>query len=498
MSPSSTVVADLDLDLPDGAGDVRLDVGHRAAQYPPCRRNLAARRDRRRAQRGRPDRRDARRARGGAPGRPAVVADDASSDGTADGRDAPRGVRVVVPRPPARQGRNVTPRPRRPLGELDDADVLLCDADLGDSAARAGRSGRGRRGGGVRPRRRGLRAAARAAASASRSATRAGRSQELCGFDAGGADLGPARDAHSTLRGLLPFAAGCGHGDGHDHRRGAGRRSASRGDRPAAPPPGNRRIAAGFLHRAQPAPRIRAAAYALDSFPADDPRDRPGDHREHLHRLRRAGPPARPRLQRVPAALPEAGLGGARRRRDLGGDPPDRDRARWRTPPYASGPDGDRDHQPARDGRRLGPGHAASRSTAPWSGRTAAPPARCDELREQGHEALIRERTGLVIDPYFSGTKIEWLIQNAEVARWRRLRHDRLLARLQAHGPPPDRLLERLADDALRHPRARLGRGALRVARRRSEILAGAGALVGGLRHHLGLRRRGARRRHCR
>ena len=48
------------------------------------------------------------------------------------------------------------------------------------------------------------------------------------------------------------------------------------------------------------------------------------------------------------------------------------------------------------------------------------------------------------------------------------LRHDRLLARLQAHRPPPDRLLERLAHDALRHPRAGLGPRALRAARGRA------------------------------
>ncbi len=48
-----------------------------------------------------------------------------------------------------------------------------------------------------------------------------------------------------------------------------------------------------------------------------------------------------------------------------------------------------------------------------WQDRRTA--ARCDELREAGHEALIRERTGLVIDPYFSGTKIEWLIRNGDV-----------------------------------------------------------------------------------
>jgi glycerol kinase len=48
-----------------------------------------------------------------------------------------------------------------------------------------------------------------------------------------------------------------------------------------------------------------------------------------------------------------------------------------------------------------------------WQDRRTA--ARCDELREQGKEGLIRERTGLVIDPYFSGTKIEWLIRNADL-----------------------------------------------------------------------------------
>src|SRR5947208_3790870 len=47
-----------------------------------------------------------------------------------------------------------------------------------------------------------------------------------------------------------------------------------------------------------------------------------------------------------------------------------------------------------------------------WQDRRTA--ARCDELREQGHEALIRERTGLVVDPYFSGTKIEWLLRNVD------------------------------------------------------------------------------------
>jgi glycerol kinase len=49
-----------------------------------------------------------------------------------------------------------------------------------------------------------------------------------------------------------------------------------------------------------------------------------------------------------------------------------------------------------------------------WQDRRTA--ERCDELRASGHEALIRERTGLTLDPYFSATKIEWLLRNVEGA----------------------------------------------------------------------------------
>ncbi len=50
-----------------------------------------------------------------------------------------------------------------------------------------------------------------------------------------------------------------------------------------------------------------------------------------------------------------------------------------------------------------------------WQDRRTA--GRCDQLKAEGREALVRERTGLVIDPYFSGTKIEWLLANVEAAR---------------------------------------------------------------------------------
>jgi glycerol kinase len=45
-----------------------------------------------------------------------------------------------------------------------------------------------------------------------------------------------------------------------------------------------------------------------------------------------------------------------------------------------------------------------------WQDRRTA--ARCAELRAGGLEPLVRERTGLVLDPYFSATKIEWLLRN--------------------------------------------------------------------------------------
>ncbi len=48
-----------------------------------------------------------------------------------------------------------------------------------------------------------------------------------------------------------------------------------------------------------------------------------------------------------------------------------------------------------------------------WQDRRTA--ARCDELEASGHLALVRERTGLVLDPYFSGTKIEWLLRERAI-----------------------------------------------------------------------------------
>ncbi|MDX9690963.1 MAG: glycerol kinase GlpK [Acholeplasmataceae bacterium] len=43
----------------------------------------------------------------------------------------------------------------------------------------------------------------------------------------------------------------------------------------------------------------------------------------------------------------------------------------------------------------------------------------CDDLKDKGYESLFREKTGLVLDPYFSGTKIKWILDHVEGSRER-------------------------------------------------------------------------------
>ena len=66
-----------------------------------------------------------------------------------------------------------------------------------------------------------------------------------------------------------------------------------------------------------------------------------------------------------------------------------------------------------------------------WDGATGAPihraivwqdrrtAERCAQMRGQGHEALIAQKTGLLIDPYFSGAKIAWILDHVDGARAR-------------------------------------------------------------------------------
>ena len=52
-----------------------------------------------------------------------------------------------------------------------------------------------------------------------------------------------------------------------------------------------------------------------------------------------------------------------------------------------------------------------------WQDRRTA--GECDLLRAQGHEPTFRARTGLLLDPYFSGTKLAWLLDHVPGARTR-------------------------------------------------------------------------------
>jgi glycerol kinase len=52
-----------------------------------------------------------------------------------------------------------------------------------------------------------------------------------------------------------------------------------------------------------------------------------------------------------------------------------------------------------------------------WQDRRTS--SMCDDLREAGHEPTFRKKTGLVLDAYFSGTKLRWMLDNVEGARAR-------------------------------------------------------------------------------
>ena len=52
-----------------------------------------------------------------------------------------------------------------------------------------------------------------------------------------------------------------------------------------------------------------------------------------------------------------------------------------------------------------------------WQDRRTA--AYCNKLKEAGHSEMVQNKTGLIIDAYFSGTKIKWILDNVEGARER-------------------------------------------------------------------------------
>ena len=53
-----------------------------------------------------------------------------------------------------------------------------------------------------------------------------------------------------------------------------------------------------------------------------------------------------------------------------------------------------------------------SRSITPLSGSAGEPQRYCDSLKEKGLTESFRKKTGLVIDAYFSATKLKWILDN--------------------------------------------------------------------------------------
>ena len=93
-----------------------------------------------------------------------------------------------------------------------------------------------------------------------------------------------------------------------------------------------------------------------------------------------------------------------------------------------------------------------------WQSRQTAEV--CARLKAAGHEPLFHERTGLVLDPYFSGSKIAWLLERDPSLRARAEAGEIafgtidtwLIHRLTGRPRARDRPHERLAHAPLRHP----------------------------------------------
>jgi glycerol kinase len=59
----------------------------------------------------------------------------------------------------------------------------------------------------------------------------------------------------------------------------------------------------------------------------------------------------------------------------------------------------------------------------------------CAELKAKGHEAMFSAKTGLLLDPYFSGTKLAWLLDNVPGTRERAARGELALGELRCDRP---------------------------------------------------------------
>ena len=157
-----------------------------------------------------------------------------------------------------------------------------------------------------------------------------------------------------------------------------------------------------------------------------DPRPRSGHDLDPCHRAAGAGPRSdRDGAAGIAAAFPRPRIGRARARRSVAGTCSRYCEMRWPRParssptlPELASPTS------ARPGTWCGTGAPASRSIARSSGRIVVPLTPAPPWREADHGPMIAERTGLVIDPYFSATKLAWLLDHVPEARARAERGD--------------------------------------------------------------------------
>ena len=123
-----------------------------------------------------------------------------------------------------------------------------------------------------------------------------------------------------------------------------------------------------------------------------------------------------------------------------------------------------------------------------WQDRRTAD--RCEALREGGYLPLVRHTTGLVLDPYFSASKFEWLLAERDIPIDDRAGpgHDRLVADLEPHRRrgARHRSDQRQQDDAVRHPHAAVVDRAVRPVRRADVRTAVGAAVQRPLRFHVG------------
>ena len=193
------------------------------------------------------------------------------------------------------------------------------------------------------------------------------------------------------------------------------------------------------------------------------PAPRPPAPRERSRRSPPSFPPTRPSLlltvvPPLPATAPLfiGRLGRARRERDLEGHPLHRGcRSRRRRQAATCG---DRHHEPARDGRRLGraTGEPLHRAIVWQDRRTAAAATSCGSRATSRSSASAPASCSTRTSPARRSSGCSTATSTASRARGRAsaVRHDRRVADLQAHRARTSPTTQRVAHAAVRHPRA--------------------------------------------